>query len=88
MYGPGRLPSPSGQGRGKGARDPVRGDGDFRLCRGPARGPLGWAEALSPRVGRGCGFPLGVGFLLKVVEGRWSRPGYQYRTYVLIMSRG
>ena len=37
----------------------------FRLCRGPARGPLGWAEALSPRVGR-VGFPS-FWFLLKVV---------------------
>ena len=51
----GRLPSP--EWSGKGARDPIRrGDGDFRLCRGPARGPLGWAKALSPRVGR-VGFP-------------------------------
>ena len=43
-----------------------RGDGAGRLSRGPARGPLGWAWALSPRLGR-VGFPLGFWFLLKVV---------------------
>ena len=62
-YGPGRLPSPSGQGRGHGTRW-GRGDGVVCLCRGPAWGPLGWAEALSPRVGR-VGFPGFLGSSLR-----------------------
>ena len=58
-YGPGRLPSPSGQGRGHGTRWDEE-MAAFACAAGPAWGPLGWAEALSPRVGR-VSFP---GFLV------------------------
>ena len=50
-----------------------RGDGVGRLSRGPARGPLGWAETLSPLVGR-VGFP-GFWFLLEIVRVVFERWG-------------
>ena len=60
---PGCLPSPGCQGRDTGP------DGDeematFACAAGPVYGPLGWAWALSPRVGL-VGFP-GLWFLLWV----------------------
>ena len=56
------------------------------MSRGPARGPLGWAEALSPRVGPG-GLPwvLGSSFGIRVSD--WPIEG-EYSTHVLLESRG
>ncbi len=63
---PGHLPSPGCQGRGTGP-DGVeemallrRRTFRFRLCREPARRPLGWAGALSPRVGRWASLVFGT----------------------------
>ena len=54
--------------------------------------PLGWAGTLSPRVGRGCGFPLGCGSSLGLgwVTGRsWGRIVlmYEYRQGVDVTFR-
>ena len=56
------------------------------MCRGPARGPLGWAEALSPR-GPGLGFPLGFGSSFGVRVGDWPVEG-EYSTSVLQVGQG
>ena len=54
------------------------------MSRGLARGPLGWAGALSPRMGR-VGFPS-FWFLLEIVG--WCSNGEEISTCVQVESRG
>ena len=58
----------------------------FACAAGPAYGPLGWAEALSPR-GPGLWFPLGCGssFGVRVCD---KLVGGEYSTCVQVWSRG
>ena len=58
----------------------------FACAAGPARGPLGWAEALSPRVGPGVlPWVFGSSLVVRVSD---ELVGGEYSTGVHIESRG